>query len=94
MLAVAHVLGLMMAFFGLLYLLPIAWSLAVDDGAVIDFVVGGLINAFVGLAVNNVLVFVDLTLLQATINLAIPRTIAGTAAMLVLVYGLIWEAGT
>ena len=50
--------------------------------------------AFVGLAVNNVLVFVDLTLLEATINLAIPRTLAGTAAMLVLVYGLIWEAGT
>jgi len=41
----------MMAFFGLLYLLPIAWSLAVRDGAVLDFVAAGLINAFVGLAV-------------------------------------------
>jgi trk system potassium uptake protein TrkH len=41
----------MMAFFGLLYLLPIAWSLAVQDGAVLDFVAAGLINAFVGLAV-------------------------------------------
>jgi trk system potassium uptake protein TrkH len=51
LLAVAHLLGLMMAFFGLLYLLPIAWSLAVQDGAVIDFVAAGLINAFVGLAV-------------------------------------------
>ena len=50
MLAVAHVLGLMMAFFGLLYLLPIAWSLAVQDGAVIDFVAAALINAFAGLA--------------------------------------------
>ena len=30
----------MMAFFGLLYLLPIAWSLGVQDGAVIDFVRG------------------------------------------------------
>jgi trk system potassium uptake protein TrkH len=50
LLAVAHLLGLMMAFFGLLYLLPIAWSLAVQDGAVIDFVAAGLINAFVGLA--------------------------------------------
>ena len=48
-LAVAHVLGLMMAFFGLLYLLPIAWSLAVQDGAVIDFVAAALINAFAGL---------------------------------------------
>jgi len=51
LLAVAHLLGLMMAFFGLLYLLPIAWSLGVQDGAVIDFVTAALINAFVGLAV-------------------------------------------
>jgi len=51
LLAVAHLLGLMMAFFGLLYLLPIAWSLAVRDGAVMDFVAAALINAFVGLAV-------------------------------------------
>jgi trk system potassium uptake protein TrkH len=50
-LAVAHVLGLMMAFFGLLYALPIAWSLAVRDGAVIDFVAAFLINVFVGLLV-------------------------------------------
>ena len=41
----------MMAFFGLLYLLPIAWSLGVQDGAVIDFVAAALINAVVGLAV-------------------------------------------
>ena len=34
----------MMAFFGLLYVLPIAWSLGVQDGAVIDFVVAALIN--------------------------------------------------
>ena len=34
----------MMAFFGLLYLLPIAWSLGVQDGAVIDFVAAALIN--------------------------------------------------
>jgi trk system potassium uptake protein TrkH len=39
----------MMAYFGLLYLLPIGWSLAVRDGAVIDFVAAALINAFVGL---------------------------------------------
>jgi trk system potassium uptake protein TrkH len=44
----------MMAFFGLLYLLPIAWSLAVQDGAVIDFVAAALINAFVGLALATV----------------------------------------
>src|SRR3954470_12664487 len=51
MLAVAHVLGLMMAFFGMLYAVPIAWSLGGQDGAVIDFVTAALINAFVGLGV-------------------------------------------
>src|SRR3954454_12028659 len=51
MLAVAHVLGLMMAFFGMLYAVPIAWSLGAQDGAVIDFVAAALINAFVGLLV-------------------------------------------
>jgi trk system potassium uptake protein TrkH len=49
MLAVAHVLGLMMGYFGLLYLLPILWSLGVHDGAVMDFVIAALINAGVGL---------------------------------------------
>src|SRR5262245_59313038 len=41
----------MMAFFGLLYVLPIAWSLGVQDGAVLDFVVAALINALFGLGV-------------------------------------------
>jgi trk system potassium uptake protein TrkH len=41
----------MMAFFGLLYLLPIAWSLGVRDGAVIDFIAAAGINVVVGLAV-------------------------------------------
>lgn len=39
-----------MAFFGLLYLLPMAWSLAVQDGAMVDFAAAALINACVGLA--------------------------------------------
>lgn len=51
MLAVAHLLGLMMAFFGLIYLLPIGWSLAVGDGAVIDFVIAGGIDAVAGLLI-------------------------------------------
>jgi trk system potassium uptake protein len=51
LLAVAHLLGLMIAFFGLLYLLPIAWSLGVQDGAVMDFVIAAGINAGAGLAV-------------------------------------------
>ena len=44
----------MMAFFGLLYFLPFAWSLAVRDGAALDFVTAGLINALVGLALAAV----------------------------------------
>jgi len=49
--------------------------------------------AFAGLAVNNVLVYVDYSLWTAA-DLSLPRTLAGALAMLVLVYGLIWEAGS
>ncbi len=41
----------MMAFFGLIYLLPIAWSLGARDGAVMDFVIAGGINVIAGLAI-------------------------------------------
>src|SRR5690242_3214431 len=44
----------MMGFFGLLYVLPVAWSLVASDGAVMDFVAAALINAFVGLGVAAV----------------------------------------
>ena len=40
-----------MAGFGLLYLLPIAWSLGVRDGAVLDFVAAAGINIVAGTAV-------------------------------------------
>lgn len=46
---------------------------------------------FFGLAINNMLLFIDFDLLPG-IDLSVPRTLAGTAALLVLVYGLIWEA--
>ena len=48
--------------------------------------------AFFGLAANNLLVFVDFALLVGT-DLALARAIAGASAMLVLLHGLIWEAG-
>jgi trk/ktr system potassium uptake protein len=51
LLAVAHVLGLMMAFFGLIFVLPIVWSLGVRDGAVLDFIVAAAINGVIGAAV-------------------------------------------
>jgi hypothetical protein len=46
---------------------------------------------FVGLAVNNVLVYVDLVLVPDS-DLRLWRTVVGAAAMLAMVYGLIWRA--
>jgi hypothetical protein len=46
---------------------------------------------FVGLAINNVLVWVDLVVFT-DVDLSLIRGAAGAIAMLVLVYGLIWEA--
>lgn len=45
--------------------------------------------AFVGLSINNVLVYVDLVLVTGA-DLSTPRAAVGAVAMLVLVYGLIW----
>jgi hypothetical protein len=46
--------------------------------------------AFLGLAINNVLVYVDLVLVPST-DLSIARTVAGVVAFIVLLYGLIWD---
>lgn len=48
--------------------------------------------AFFGLAINNVLVFIDLAVLTGA-NLSLPRTLSAAIAMLILVYGLIWRSG-
>ena len=48
--------------------------------------------AFVGLATNNVLVFIDFGLTSSAVDLAVPRTSIGALAMMALVFGLIWEA--
>jgi hypothetical protein len=45
---------------------------------------------FLGLAVNNVMVFVDLVLFTG-VDLSVPRTVAGMIGMLALVFGLVWE---
>jgi hypothetical protein len=44
--------------------------------------------AFVGLAVNNVLLYIDLGVFTG-IDLTLPRTLAGAAAMVTLLFGLI-----
>jgi trk system potassium uptake protein TrkH len=41
----------MMAYFGLLFVLPIVWSLGARDGAVLDFVAAAAINVVAGLTV-------------------------------------------
>jgi hypothetical protein len=45
---------------------------------------------FLGLAVNNVLVYIDLVVVQS-IDLSLPRSAAGAVAMAALLYGLVWE---
>lgn len=46
---------------------------------------------FVGLAINNILLFVDLVVLPVEIDLRPLRGVAASTAMLLLVVGLIWE---
>jgi hypothetical protein len=46
---------------------------------------------FAGLALNNVLLFVDLVLLPSDFDLAVPRNLTALAAMSVLVVGLVLE---
>lgn len=47
---------------------------------------------FIGLAANNVLVFVDLVIVPT--DLAVARTLAGALGIMAILYGLIWEART
>ena len=46
---------------------------------------------FTGLAVNNVLVYVDLVMYTG-VDLSVYRSAAGAAGMLMMVYGLVWES--
>lgn len=45
---------------------------------------------FAGLAVNNVLLFVDLVIVPG-IDLSNPRGLVALAALMTLLYGLVWE---
>ena len=47
--------------------------------------------AFVGLALNNSLMFVDLVLVPDAVDLSLPRAALAAAAMMVLTIGLIAE---
>jgi hypothetical protein len=47
---------------------------------------------FCGLTISNVLVFVDLVVLRNSADLYLLRLSTAAVAMLVLLYGLIWES--
>jgi hypothetical protein len=47
---------------------------------------------FIGMTLNNGLVFIDLILLPTDVDLYVLRLATAAAAMLVLLYGLIWES--
>lgn len=49
MLAVAHVLGMILATFGALYMLPLAWSFLAHDGTFGDFLIAAALNVALGL---------------------------------------------
>jgi len=51
---------------------------------------GGL--CFVGLTISNALLFVDLVLLSDATDLYLMRLATAAAAMLLLIYGLVWES--
>lgn len=46
---------------------------------------------FVGLAINNALLFIDLVILPVETDLQIPRLIASGLGVSVLLFGFIWE---
>jgi Family of unknown function (DUF5985) len=47
---------------------------------------------FVALSINNVLLFVDLAVLGAQVDLRIHRLLAALVGLLFLLYAFIWEA--
>jgi hypothetical protein len=47
--------------------------------------------AFAGLALNNILLFVDLALVGNAVDLAVPRAVCSLGSVMVLLYGLVSE---
>lgn len=46
---------------------------------------------FVGLALNNILLFVDLVVVPYEVDLSLARSTVGLVAVLLLLFGLLWE---
>ena len=47
---------------------------------------------FGGLAVNNILTFLDLVIIPTSVDLSVLRSFIALASMAVLIYGLVWES--
>ena len=47
--------------------------------------------SFIGWALNNALVFIDLVVFPATVDLSVVRAIVAMVAIGLLLYGLIWD---
>jgi hypothetical protein len=46
---------------------------------------------FVGLTLNNILLVIDKIVLPTEVDLATPRVLTALFAMMILLYGLIWD---
>lgn len=49
---------------------------------------------FMGLAINNVLLFIDLAIIPEDVDLRILRNLTGVSALAILLYGMITSEGT
>jgi hypothetical protein len=48
--------------------------------------------SFIGLACNNLLLFIDLVLLPTSVDLALYRSLMAAVSVMVLLLGLIWDS--
>lgn len=47
---------------------------------------------FAGLALSNIMLFIDLVVFATTVDLYLPRVLTTLASVSLLLYGLIWDA--
>jgi hypothetical protein len=46
---------------------------------------------FVGMAINNILLFIDMVLLPESIDLSVLRTVPAVIGVAFLIYGFVWD---
>jgi len=88
----------MLTFNSVLYLLAVVTSLACMVLLFRAYAASGMrlllwsALCFVGLSVNNVLLFVDLSVFPTEVDLRAYRLLSALGGLLFLLYGFIWEA--